>query len=184
MYSVHTHVQIWEVQPLSAPLRLNLLFFSRPEQCGGECWHVNFSSEEQCSRVNLRPISGLSLFHINAIAMIGVKMGRTRLYIGAGDMEQACGKLPMCVSGEWGSPWFNVWRQNWNDKCWHGWHEADLLRKTRSSSLWIPSRLPCYVFCICLLTYISEIQISWVGRSTTPKSKPNLTPKHILKKTR
>ena len=30
------------------------------------------------------------------------------------------------------------------------------------------SRLPCYVFCICLLTYkwISEIQISWVGRST------------------
>ena len=63
----------------------------------------------------------------------------------------------------WGSPWFNVWHQNWNDKCWHGWHEADLLRKTRSSSLWIPSRLPCYVFCICLLTYISDIRISWVA---------------------
>ena len=28
------------------------------------------------------------------------------------------------------------------------------------------SRLPCYVFCICLLT---EIQISWVGRSTSQK---------------
>ena len=87
-----------EVQPLPPPLRLNLLFFSRPEQCGGECWHVNLSSEEQCSRVNLRPIYGLSLFHINA--MIGVKMGRTRLYVGAGDVEQAWGKLPMCVTGD------------------------------------------------------------------------------------
>ena len=35
------------------------------------------------------------------------------------------------------------------------------------------SRLPCYVFCICLLTYIEidiRIQISWVGRSTNSPS--------------
>ena len=51
---------------------------------------------------------------------------------------------------EWWGWW---WRWGWW-WCWQRWR-------------WC-SRLPCYVFCICLFTYIriSEIQISWVGRST------------------